>query len=76
MEQRGGNDGSRARHAHSHRHESELQRDRILAAILFEATMDRDIKGRPTAEYLWEVKKVVPVLEVDKASRPRRTAHS
>ena len=40
--------------------------DRILAAILFEATMDRDIKGRPTAEYLWEVKKVVPVLKVDK----------
>ena len=40
--------------------------DRILAAILFEATMDRDILGRPTAEYLWEVKKVVPVLKVDK----------
>lgn len=40
--------------------------DRILAAILFEATMDRDIKGRPTAEYLWEVKKVVPILKVDK----------
>jgi fructose-bisphosphate aldolase class I len=40
--------------------------DRILAAILFEDTMDRDIKGRPTAEYLWEVKKVVPILKVDK----------
>jgi len=40
--------------------------DRILAAILFEATMDRDIEGRPTAEYLWEVKKVVPILKVDK----------
>ena len=40
--------------------------DRILAAILFEATMDREILGRPTAEYLWEVKKVVPVLKVDK----------
>lgn len=40
--------------------------DRILGAILFEATMDRDIKGRPTAEYLWEVKKVVPILKVDK----------
>ena len=40
--------------------------DRILAAILFEATMDRDILGRPTAEYLWEVKNVVPVLKVDK----------
>ena len=40
--------------------------DRILAAILFEATMDRDFAGRPAAEYLWEVKKVVPVLKVDK----------
>jgi fructose-bisphosphate aldolase, class I len=40
--------------------------DRILAAILFENTMDRDIEGRPTAEYLWEVKKVVPILKVDK----------
>jgi len=39
--------------------------DRILAAILFENTMDRDIQGRPTAEYLWEVKKVVPILKVD-----------
>jgi fructose-bisphosphate aldolase, class I len=40
--------------------------DRILAAILFENTMDRDIEGRPTAEFLWEVKKVVPILKVDK----------
>jgi fructose-bisphosphate aldolase class I len=40
--------------------------DRILAAILFEDTMDREIDGRPTAEYLWQVKKVVPILKVDK----------
>ena len=40
--------------------------DRILGAILFEATMDREVKGRPTAEYLWEVKKVVPILKIDK----------
>ena len=40
--------------------------DRILAAILFEDTMDREIEGRPSAEYLWEVKKVVPILKVDK----------
>ena len=40
--------------------------DRILAAILFEDTMDRAIKGRPTAEYLWEAKQVVPILKVDK----------
>jgi len=40
--------------------------DRIVAAILFENTMDRDIQGRPTADYLWNVKKVVPILKVDK----------
>ena len=40
--------------------------DRILAAILFEDTMDREILGRPTAQYLWEVKQVVPILKVDK----------
>ncbi len=40
--------------------------DRILAAILFEATMDREVLGKPTAEYLWGVKKVVPILKVDK----------
>lgn len=40
--------------------------DRILAAILFENTMDRDIAGKPTADYLWEEKGVVPILKVDK----------
>jgi fructose-bisphosphate aldolase class I len=39
---------------------------RILAAILFENTMDRDIDGKPTASYLWEDKNVVPILKVDK----------
>src|SRR5215468_1777487 len=39
--------------------------ERILAAILFENTMDRDIEGRPTAAYLWYVKRVVPFLKVD-----------
>jgi fructose-bisphosphate aldolase class I len=39
--------------------------DRILAAILFEDTMDRDILGRPTAQYLWDVKQIVPILKVD-----------
>lgn len=38
---------------------------RIIAAILFENTMDRDIEGRPTADYLWNVKQVVPFLKVD-----------
>lgn len=40
--------------------------DRILGAILFERTMDSEIEGRPTADYLWDVKKVVPFLKVDK----------
>jgi fructose-bisphosphate aldolase class I len=40
--------------------------DRILAAILFENTMDREIEGRATADYLWNVKRVVPFLKVDK----------
>ena len=39
--------------------------DRILGAILFENTMDRDIQGQPTADYLWNVKRVVPFLKVD-----------
>src|SRR5690348_13863176 len=39
--------------------------ERILGAILFENTMDRDIGGRPTADYLWNEKRVVPFLKVD-----------
>ncbi|MEL6369000.1 MAG: class I fructose-bisphosphate aldolase, partial [Pseudomonadota bacterium] len=40
--------------------------DRILAAILFENTMDRDVEGQATAHFLWEQKKIVPILKVDK----------
>ena len=39
--------------------------ERILAAILFENTMDRTIEGQPAADYLWNVKRVVPFLKVD-----------
>ena len=39
--------------------------NRIVAAILFENTMDREIDGRPTADYLWDVKNIVPILKVD-----------
>src|SRR5262245_14227921 len=39
--------------------------ERIIGAILFENTMDRDIESRPTADYLWNVKRVVPFLKVD-----------
>jgi fructose-bisphosphate aldolase class I len=40
--------------------------ERIIGAILFENTMDRDINGQPAANYLWKVKGVVPFLKVDK----------
>jgi fructose-bisphosphate aldolase class I len=40
--------------------------DKILAAILFEQTMDREIEAMPSAQYLWQRKQVVPVLKVDK----------
>ncbi|HMG62872.1 MAG TPA: fructose bisphosphate aldolase [Streptosporangiaceae bacterium] len=38
---------------------------RVLAAILFEQTMDRDVNGVPTAQYLWDEKNVVPFLKID-----------
>jgi fructose-bisphosphate aldolase class I len=44
----------------------EFDGSRILAAILFEQTMQRDMEGRPTAQYLWQTKRVVPFLKVDK----------
>ena len=40
--------------------------DRILGAILFENTLDREIGGMNSARYLWEVKNVLPILKVDK----------
>jgi fructose-bisphosphate aldolase class I len=46
--------------------------ERILAAILFEDTMEREIERRPTADYLWRVKEVVPILKVDKGLAPER----
>jgi len=39
---------------------------RVIGAILFENTMDRDIEGQPTADYIWNVKRVVPFLKIDK----------
>jgi fructose-bisphosphate aldolase class I len=46
--------------------------DRILGAILFENTMDRDIDKQPTADYLWNVKRVIPFLKVDKGLEPEK----
>lgn len=40
--------------------------EKVLAAILFEMTMDRDIEGIPTAQYLWKKKGIVPLLKIDK----------
>src|SRR5690606_37820300 len=40
--------------------------DKVMGAILFEQTMDRDVDGIPTAQYLWEKRGVVPFLKVDK----------
>jgi fructose-bisphosphate aldolase, class I len=40
--------------------------NRVVGAILFEATMDRDFNGKPAADYLWNTKQVVPFLKIDK----------
>lgn len=40
--------------------------NRIMGAILFEDTMEREVEGQATADYLWHVKRVVPFLKVDK----------
>ena len=48
--------------------------DRILGAILFEGTMDREIDGKGTAEYLWSEKRVVPFLKIDKGLAAGPTA--
>jgi len=45
---------------------------RILGAILFENTMDRQIEGQPSSDYLWKVKNVVPFLKVDKGLADER----
>src|SRR5215470_13860627 len=45
---------------------SSFNGERIIGAILFENTMDRDIEAQPTADYLWNAKRVVPFLKVDK----------
>ncbi|HUJ67817.1 MAG TPA: fructose bisphosphate aldolase [Acidimicrobiales bacterium] len=46
--------------------------DRVLAAILFEDTMDREIDGRDSVSYLWDKKGVVPFLKVDKGLAPEK----
>jgi fructose-bisphosphate aldolase class I len=48
--------------------------ERIIGAILFENTMDREIKGQSTGDYLWKVKRVVPFLKIDKGLEPEKDA--
>lgn len=40
--------------------------DKVIGAILFEMTMDREMGGKPSAQYLWEERRVVPFLKIDK----------
>ena len=47
-----------------------FDRERILAAILFEDTIDRNIDGQETARYLWRLKRIVPFLKIDKGLQP------
>ena len=49
--------------------------DRIVGAILFQATMERKVEGLPTAQYLWEKKHVVPFLKIDKGLLPENENH-
>lgn len=49
---------------------------RILAAILFEMTMERMVEGLPTAQYLWEQKGIVPFLKIDNGLMPLRDGAS
>jgi fructose-bisphosphate aldolase, class I len=44
--------------------------DRVLAAIIFQNTMERQIEGQGTAAYLWKVKRIVPILKVDLGLEP------
>ena len=44
--------------------------DRVLGAILFEGTMDRDVQALPTGTYLWATKQIVPFLKIDKGLAP------
>jgi len=47
--------------------------DRVIGAILFEQTMDREIEGIPSAQYLWDKKRVVPFLKIDKGLADERS---
>jgi fructose-bisphosphate aldolase class I len=50
--------------------------DKVIGAILFEMTMDREIGGKPSAKFLWEDRGVVPFLKIDKGLEAEATASS
>src|ERR1700716_2287613 len=43
--------------------------DKVIGTILFEGTMDSEVRGKPTAAYLWEERQVVPVVQVGRGAR-------
>jgi fructose-bisphosphate aldolase class I len=46
--------------------------DKVIGTILFEGTMDSEVRGRPTAAYLWEERQVVPFVKVDRGLEPEK----
>ena len=48
--------------------------EKVIGAILYEMTMDRDIEGKPAAQYLWDKRQVVPFLKIDKGLEPEASA--
>jgi fructose-bisphosphate aldolase class I len=46
--------------------------DKVIGAILFEGTMDGEVRGKPTAAYLWEERQVVPFVKVDRGLEPEK----
>jgi fructose-bisphosphate aldolase class I len=50
--------------------------EKVIGAILFERTMDGEIDGVPSAEYLWEERGIVPFLKIDKGLPTTKTASS
>src|SRR5216684_895394 len=46
--------------------------DKVIGTILFEGTMDGEVRGKPTAAYLWEERQVVPFIKVDRGLEPEK----
>src|SRR5207247_11139433 len=46
--------------------------DKVIGTIRFEGTMDGEVRGKPTAAYLWEERQVVPFIKVDRGLEPEK----